>query len=54
MFASEKQARLLEQQRVQVEQLRREAAVTRTKGNLLFVTLKTWIFDLMLLKPKCV
>ena len=32
MFASEKQVRLLEQQRTQVEQLRREAAVTRSKG----------------------
>ena len=36
MFASEKQVRLLEQQRTQVEQLRREAAVTRSKGILLW------------------
>ena len=32
MSASEKQVKLLEQERTQVEQLRREAAVTRSKG----------------------
>lgn len=45
MFASEKQARLLDQQRQHVEQLRREASIHRIKVSKALTDIKKYIME---------
>ena len=45
MYASEKQARLMEQQRQQVEQLRREASIHRIKVSKALTDIKKYIME---------